>query len=391
MYKSKSLKIQTNVVFEHCDQCDTRILVEQGGTRSGKTYNILTWLVYGYLLRHQNKVVTIVRKTSPSLRATAMRDFLSILDQADLYSPDNHNRTNLEYRLNNNLVEFVSCDSPQKVRGRKRDALFINEANECSREDYMQLSLRTSERIILDYNPSDAYHWIYEEVVPREDCTFYQTTYKDNPFLGASIVAEIERLKEADPDYWRVYGLGERATLTNIVFGHYQEIDTVPPDAKLIAYGLDFGYSVDPSALVAVYDHEGGYVLDECFYAPKMTNADIAREMRTLGITRHQRVIADSAEPKSIDQIHGAGFNVHPARKGPDSVRAGIDMIRSKPLSITKRSINGIKELRSYRWMLDKNEQPMNKPEGVDHFLDAARYVVLWNERNPNYGAYALG
>ena len=386
MYKSKSLKVQTNVVFEHCDQCETRILVEQGGTRSGKTYNILTWLVYGYLLKHQNKVVTIVRKTSPSLRATAMRDFLSILDQADLYNPDNHNRTNLEYRLNNNLVEFVSCDSPQKVRGRKRDALFINEANECSREDYMQLSLRTSERIILDYNPSDAYHWIYEEVVPREDCTFHQTTYKDNPFLGASIVAEIERLKEADPDYWRVYGLGERATLTNIVFGHYQEIDTVPPDAKLIAYGLDFGYSVDPSALVAVYDHEGGYVLDECFYAPKMTNADIAREMRTLGVTRHQRVIADSAEPKSIDQIHGAGFNVHPARKGPDSVRAGIDMIRSKPLSITKRSSNGIKELRSYRWMLDKNEQPMNKPEGVDHFLDAARYVVLWNERNPNYG-----
>ena len=244
MYKSKSLKVQTNVVFEHCDQCETRILVEQGGTRSGKTYNILTWLVYGYLLKHQNKVVTIVRKTSPSLRATAMRDFLSILDQADLYNPDNHNRTNLEYRLNNNLVEFVSCDSPQKVRGRKRDALFINEANECSREDYMQLSLRTSERIILDYNPSDAYHWIYEEVVPREDCTFHQTTYKDNPFLGASIVAEIERLKEADPDYWRVYGLGERATLTNI-------ISTGTSTASILS--LPLRYTLNKSAVSCIF------------------------------------------------------------------------------------------------------------------------------------------
>lgn len=378
-------------MFTHCEQCTTRILVEQGGTRSGKTYNVLTWLVFGYCLRNTGKVVTIVRKTSPSLRATAMRDFLAILDAADLYNPENHNRTNLEYRLNNNLVEFVSCDSPQKVRGRKRDVLFLNEANECLREDYMQLSLRTTERIILDYNPSDAYHWIYEEVIPREDCTFHQTTYLDNPFLGASIVAEIERLREADPDYWRVYGLGERATLANIVYGHYREIDHVPGEARLVAHGLDFGYSVDPSALVAVYEYEGGYIFDELFYAPKMTNSDIAREMRVMGITRHQRVIADSAEPKSIDQIHGAGFNVHPARKGADSVRAGIDMIRSKPLWITARSANGIKELRSYRWMLDKNEKPMNKPEGVDHFLDAARYVVLWNEKNPNYGAYAIG
>lgn len=349
------------------------------------------WLIYGYCLRNTGKVVTIVRKTSPSLRATAMRDFMSILDGAGLYNVDFHNRTNLEYKLNNNLIEFVSCDSPQKVRGRKRDVLFINEANECSREDWLQLTLRTTEKVIIDFNPSDAYHWIYEEVIPREDATFRQTTYADNPFLGASIVAEIERLREADPDYWRVYGLGERATLSNIVYSHYKEIPVLPAEAKLVAYGLDFGYSVDPSALVAVYEADGGYVIDEIFYSTKMTNSDIGREMREAGIGRHDRIVADAAEPKSIDQIHGMGFNIHPARKGADSVRAGIDMLRSKPLSILSGSANGIKELRSYRWGLDKNDQPMNKPVGVDHLLDAVRYVVMWNERNPNYGTYALG
>lgn len=390
----KSLRVKTNVVYSHLEECDTRIIVEQGGTRSGKTFNILTWIIFGYCMKNTGKVVTIVRQTLPSLRATAMRDFFQILDDNGLYDESKHNKTNFEYILNGNLVEFVPCDSSQKIRGRRRNLLFANEANELSKETWRQLAMRTSGEppaLCLDFNPSDAYHWIYDEIIPREDCTFHRTTYLDNPFLDPSVIAEIERLRDADPDYWRVYGLGERALLSNAVFGHFKELDNVPPSAKLVAYGLDFGYSVDPSACVAVYEHENGYLVDELFYSSNMTNADLAREMRAQGIGKYDRVIADSAEPKTIDQLHGAGFNIHPCVKGADSVRAGIDQMRSKPLYVTSRSQNAIKEMRNYRWAEDKNGNPINKPEGVDHILDATRYVVMWNERNPNYGTYALG
>ena len=390
MSASKSIKVQTNVVFEHLQSSSKRFVVEQGGTRSGKTYNILTWLIVGYLLQETGQTLSIVRKTMPSLRATAMRDFFTILDGLGLYDPNMHNRTNMEYTINANLVEFISCDQPQKLRGRKRNTLFMNEANEIQKEDYLQMNLRTSDRVILDYNPSDAFHWIYDDIIPRDDCDFYKTTYLDNPFLPDSLKAEILQLKEADPDYWRVYGMGERAELTNSVFGHWREVPAVPADFRLIGYGLDFGYSVDPSAMVGVYTDGNSYCFDELIYRTGMTNADIGNTMRDLGISRSDAVVADSAEPKSIDQIHGMGFNIHPCEKGPDSVRAGIDYLRSRPLLVTSRSVNGIKELRGYRWAEDKNGQPLNKPLGRDHFIDACRYGAMWMAKRPNYGQYAI-
>lgn len=390
MSASKSIRVQTNIVFEHLQQSNQRFVVEQGGTRSGKTYNILTWLIVGYLLQNTGKTVSIVRKTMPSLRATAMRDFFTILDACGLYNPAMHNKTNMEYTLNNNLVEFISCDQPQKLRGRKRSTLFMNEANEITKEDFVQMNLRTSDRVIMDYNPSDAFHWIYDEIIPRDDCDFFKTTYLDNPFLPSALRAEIEQLREADPDYWRVYGLGERAELTNSVFGHWQEVKKVPDGYRLIGYGLDFGYSVDPSALVAVYSDGTGFCFSELLYRTGMTNAEIGNTMKTLGVHPTDVVVADSAEPKSIDQIHGMGFNVHPCEKGPDSVRAGIDYLRSRPLMVTANSINGIKELRGYRWAEDKNGQALNKPIGRDHFIDACRYGAMWLAKRPNYGKYAI-
>ena len=203
------MKIQTTKHFEQLENSNKRISVHQGGTRSGKTFNILIWLVIT-LLRSENKVVTICRKTLPALKGTAYRDFLSILDMMELYNIANHNKTELTYNIGSNLVEFISLDQPQKVRGRKRDMLFINEANEITQEDWRQLTMRTNCKAILDYNPSDEFHFIYDEILTRDDCDFTRTTYLDNPFLSKAIVREIERYKEVDPNYWRVYGLGER-------------------------------------------------------------------------------------------------------------------------------------------------------------------------------------
>jgi phage terminase large subunit len=211
-------RIRTNKVFKHLLKSDKRITVEQGGTRSGKTYNILLWVIFHYCATNTGKVVTICRKTFPSLRASVMRDFLEILRAHDLYREENHNMSSHEYHLNGNMIEFISLDQPQKIRGRKRNMLYINEANELFYEDWQQLIFRTDGKIVLDYNPSDTFHWIYDRVITRNDCDFFQTTYLDNPFLDPIIVEEIERLRDTDEDYWRVYGLGERGSNRAAIF-----------------------------------------------------------------------------------------------------------------------------------------------------------------------------
>lgn len=205
------MQLETNVVFRHLLQADKKIIIEQGGTRSGKTYNILIWIIYYCLSEAKGKTITICRKTFPAVRSSVMRDFFEILEKVGQYNPANHNKSSHEYMLGGNMVEFISLDQPQKVRGRKRDLLYINEANELHYEDWQQLILRTTGRVIIDYNPSDEYHWIYDKVIPRNDAQFHKTTYLDNPFLPQTIIEEIERLKETDEQYWQVYGLGERS------------------------------------------------------------------------------------------------------------------------------------------------------------------------------------
>ena len=385
------MKLATS--YYNVKECQTKIQVHQGGTRSGKTYSILTALIeLAYRNSNAGSVITIARKTFPALRASVMRDFFEILENEGMYNPDNHNKSEGTYSLFGNMVEFISVDQPQKIRGRKRDCLFVNEANEITLEDWRQLILRTTGRIIIDYNPSDEFHWIYDQVLTREDCSFYQTTYLDNPFLPQTVVDEIERLKDVDENYWRVYGLGERGISRATVFTHWKEIDQVPDGWRLMCYGMDFGYTNDPTAIVAIYTDGHGFALDEIVYTTGLTNHAISQTLRDASVHRTDVIIADSAEPKSIDEIHGHGFNIHPARKGPDSVRSGIDYMRSRPLFITSRSINGIKELRNYKYKEDKNGKQLNEPVGAfNHFIDAARYGITFNQTNPNFGKYALG
>lgn len=383
-------KIQTNVIFDHLELSKKRIIIEQGGTRSGKTYNIIIWIIFGYCMRQTGKTVTIARKTYPALRSTAMRDFVGLLKEYDLYSELNHNKSSSEYMLNGNLIEFISLDQPTKVRGRKRDLLFINEANELFFEDWQQLIFRTTGKIILDYNPSDEFHWIYERVKTREDADFYITTYKDNPFLEPEIVKEIERLKYTDENYWKVYGLGQVGAAKSLIFT-INLVDTIPDNAKLLSYGMDFGFTNDPTTLMAVYLHDTNLYIKELLYRTGMTNQDIAKELERLGIGRRDEVYADKAEPKSIEEIYRMGWNIKGADKGPGSVNIGIDMLKRYQLNVTKDSVNTIKEFRNYKFKEDKNGNVLNDPVDMfNHSIDAIRYATYSKLSKPNYGKYAI-
>ena len=317
-----------------------------------------------------------------------MRDFLDILKKHGIYNEEHHNKSNSEYNLSGNLVEFISLDQPQKIRGRKRDLAFLNEANELFWEDWQQIVFRTTGRIILDYNPSDSFHWIYDKVVPREDCDFQQTTYKDNKFLDDSIKMEIERLKDTDEDYWRIYGLGERGSsrATIFQFGVVSE-----PYGELLSTGMDFGYTNDPTALVKVYKRGNELIFDELLYHTNLTNQDIAQKFEELGLNRLDVIYADSAEPKSIEELHRMRWNVKPTVKGADSIMAGIDMLKRYELKVTAKSLNLIKEFQNYKWIEDKNGNLLNKPvDNYNHAIDAIRYAVYNKLSKPNYGSYAL-
>jgi phage terminase large subunit len=383
-------KVQSNVIFKHLELSQKRIVIEQGGTRSGKTYNILLWIIFSYCMRHTGRTITIARKTYPALRSTAMRDFINILKEYGIYSELDHNKSNSEYVLNGNLVEFISLDQPTKVRGRKRDLLFINEANELFFEDWQQLIFRTTGKIILDYNPSDEFHWIYDRVKVREDAEFHITTYKDNPFLESQIIQEIERLKDVDENYWKIYGLGQVGTAKSLIF-NFNLIDTIPENAKFISYGLDFGFTNDPTALVRVYLHDTNLYVKELLYRTGMTNQDIAKELDRLEIGRREEIFADASEPKSIEEIYRMGWNIKKADKPQGSVNLGIDMLRRYTLNVTKDSLNLIKEGRNYKYKEDKNGNILNEPaDAFNHTMDALRYAIFMKLSKPNYGKYAV-
>lgn len=383
------MDVNVNVVFEHLLDSQKKIVVEQGGTRSGKTYNILLFIIFHYCQTHTGKTITICRKTFPALRSSVMRDFIDILKIHNKYLESNHNKSNSEYQLDGNLIEFISVDQPQKIRGRKREFLFINEANELDYEDWQQLVFRTTEKIVIDFNPSDFYHWIYDKVIPREDVDFYKTTYLDNKFLDSSIIEEIERLKETDDHYWRIYGLGERGYSKATIFKYY-ETDKVPDDAEFVSFGLDYGYTNDPTAMVGVWKRGYDLYIKEYIFQTMMTGRDIHQRLKDLGIQR-DLIFADSAEPRLNDELRKMGWNIRPSVKGKDSINAGIDLLKRFKIHITKDSHNAIQEFRDYKWKEDKSGKLTNQPEPKnDHLIDSTRYACYSIMSQPNFGKYAI-
>lgn len=343
----------------------------QGGSRSGKTYNILIWFIVK-LLQENGKTLTIVRQSLPSIKGTVLRDFIDILGRLGIYDENNHNKTDQIYEMNGNIIEFVSADQPQKIRGRARDYLFCNEANELSYDAWMQLIMRTEGKIVIDYNPSDVSSWIYDMVIPRDDADFYITTFRDNPFLPKELIMELERMKDADPNYWQVYGLGERGLSQDLIYTHYKTTENFPEDGEVV-YGLDFGFNV-PSAMVKVVFKEGIAFVKEMLYEAKLTTNDLIDRLKSMELSRYDEIYCDAAEPKTIEELVRNGFNAKPANK---DVTEGIRCVKGTPLTIHQESINLLKELKNYRWKTDRNGNKLDQPVKFnDHIADAMRYSI---------------
>lgn len=344
----------------------------QGGTRSGKTYNIILFFILK-LLTESGKTLTICRSSLNTIKGSVLRDFIEILLNMGIYDENSHNKTDQTYLLNGNLIEFISTDQPQKIRGRKRDYLFINEANEIKYEAWMQLLFRTTAKIVIDFNPSDEFHWIYDEVLTRDDCSFFITTYLDNPFIPIDLIREIERLKDADATYWQVYGMGLRGASKDTIYTHWKYHRAALPPGEIF-YGLDFGFN-NPMALTRIVEYEGINYAQQVIYQTKMNTGQLIDEMKILGIGRNAEIFADPARPDIIEEIRGAKFNIHPAN---NEVFDGIQKVKSMPLRICEDSTDILKEIKFYKWKVDKDNKKLDEPVKFnDHALDSIRYAIF--------------
>ena len=368
------MKLQVTKTFRHVTESSKRFRVFQGGSRSGKTYNIVPALIL-MLLNEKNKVLTVCRATMPALKNSVYRDFIDWLNKLELYDPNKLNKGDMTYELGSNIIEFRNLDDEFKVRGPKRDYLFINEANEVSYPIFKQLNMRTKEFIVLDYNPSDEFHWIYDKVLTDKDCDFFKSTYTDNPFLPKSQIREIEKYKDIDPNYWRVYGLGERGISEATIFRNWEVKDIKEPYGEVF-YGLDFGFN-DPNALIKVYFNSDYVYAEEKLYRSNMTTSELINILKDNGISYTDTIYADNSRPETIQEIFNAGFNIHPCKKGAGSVNSGIQFIKGRKVYVSKDSLNLIKELKSYKWKVDKDEKVLDEPVDLNnHLIDSFRYSL---------------
>jgi phage terminase large subunit len=370
-----------------------RVRVVRGGTSSSKTFSIIPLLI-DYAIATPKSEISIVAETIPQLRRGALRDFLKIMDLIGMYDDSRFNKSSLVYTFSNgSYIEFFSADMSAKLRGARRDVLFVNECNNVEWEAYYQMAIRTRKFIYLDYNPV-AEFWVDTELIKDSDTDFVVLTYKDNEALDKSIVQEIEKARDKAEtseywaNWWRVYGLGEIGQVQGTIFTNWHQIDNVPQEAKYIGIGLDFGYSNDPTAIVMVYKWNNEFILDEIAYQKELSNKAIADILKPYG----GLVVCDSAEPKSIADLRSYGINATPCVKGKDSIINGIQKIQALDrIHITKRSTNLIKEFRGYVWKTDRNGVALNEPiDFLNHGVDAIRYILSHVIVSPNYGKYHL-
>lgn len=387
-----------------------RIKVIPGGTSAGKTFGILPILI-DKAIKTPLLEISIVAESVPHLRRGAMKDFLKILQFTNRFDDKKWNKTNLKYTFGNgSYIEFFSTDQPDRLRGARRDILFINEANNVHWDAYLQLSIRTSQEVWIDFNPSNEF-WAHEELLQDEDAEWLTLTYKDNVYKGKSIlnkaiVKEIEKglIKgfhniKAEPlfvdnniksrywsNWWKVYGLGLLGVLEGVVFSDWSIVDEIPEKAKYIGTGIDFGYTNHPTAIIDCWELDGKYIWDERTYLTGLKNNNIAEILKYHGRLSSDYIYADSAEPKSIDEINAYGFSIEGVEKGADSINFGISILQQEHFQVTKRSVNLINELRRYCWDTDKTGKALNKPiKAFDHAIDAMRYFAMMKFPNKNY------
>ena len=380
------ININTTITFENLLESKHRITHHVGGTRSGKTYAIIQFLIVEAL---QNPyTITIVRKTIPSLKKTVMKDFKDIMVSLGIWNDETMNIADRQYTFDSGAtIQFINTDDPQKLRGLKSEILYIDEANEVDEDAYFQLSIRTTGKIILSYNPTiSPYHWLRQ----MQDCERFTTSYRDNPYLPKEMVKSIEDLQTKNPKLWKIYGLGEYAANDKAIY-QFEVVDDF--DAEFVAFGLDWGYGGDELALVAVFKEGENLYLEELIYEKGMVMKDISDRLEKLGIDKSHEIFCDSSEPRSIEELYRCGFNAKPVKKGPDSIRFGISVIQNYKLNVLKASTNLINEMYGYQYATDKHGYTTDTPEdGLDHLMDAMRYVGMMKltQKAVRKGSYAI-
>lgn len=396
-----TLKIKSSDIYAQNVFSDKKIKINRGGTRSTKSYSIsqiaVMWLMSGKIsVNHYDDrgIFSIVRKFLPALRSTTMRDFIEILETNSLIHLVEYNKSNREFKFGNRVVEFFSVDQETKLRGRKRNHLFIDEANEINEMEWQQLLFRTTGYIFLALNPSSPTHFIktkLEDVRQHQvgDVEVIVSSYRDNPFLEEAIIKEIELLRDTDPTLWNVYGNGEWGAIEGLIFNNIHPCNEVQGD--VIGYGLDFGYSIDPTALVEVRKAGGELYVQTLIYERGLTNQDISKRMKELGVLQHKPIIGDSAEPKSIEELYRDGWrNIKPAKKGKDSINNSIDILRRYKINFIAGDVIG-KEVATYKFRTDKDGNLLSEPTDYNnHAIDALRYFAMNELQVTKKGIYTF-
>jgi len=380
MTKEKNKFIYTSALRK-IRKMRSRIKVIQGGTSASKTFSILAVLI-DKAIKTPNLEISVVSESIPHLRRGANKDFLKIMKETGRFIPHHYNKTLLRYEFTNgSYIEFFSADDESRLRGARRNVLYVNECNNINYDAFLQLQIRTDGEIYLDYNPTSKF-WVHTEVLIQPDTELLILTYKDNEALSIEIVKQLEanREKAKTSSYWenwcRVYLDGEVGQIEGTIFNDFEVIDKIPEEARLLGYGIDFGFSQDPASVIALYKIDENIIADEVVYQTGLLNSEMAKLMKEYGVSGE--IYADSAEPKSIQELRRFGFQVKPVEKGKDSVNYGIQILQQKHMMITKRSTNLLNELSLYMWK--KNRDGGYDPTPIDmynHAIDALRYAAM--------------
>ncbi len=347
-----------------------RVISNQGSSRSSKSYSIMQLLI---VIALSEKVqISVCSPSLVHLKKGSRKDFLEILETWGLFKEEEFNRTDNVYTFakTGSYIEFFGADEPGRLRGPGRNILFINEANLIPYDSFLQLSIRTTGTIFIDFNPADEVSWVYT-VSDVEGNKLIVSTYKNNKAnLTKEQIDAIEGLQEIDDNLWKVFGLGIRGTSSETIYTHYKICNGLPLKGELFA-GIDFGYNV-PTAIVMLEDYENALYVDELLYEEKLTTSDLISRMNDLNISKTLELFCDNAEPKTIEEICRAGYNAMPANK---DVTEGIRFVRGRKLYITRSSTNALKEVRSYKWKKTKEGNVLDEPvKHNDHAMDAMRY-----------------
>lgn len=377
---------KTTDVFQANRNAKTDIVINQGGTSSGKTYAIMQNL-FLHAIEEPNQVITVVGQDIPNLKVGALRDAETIVASSEVLQSyiNNYNKSDRVFTFfNSSIIEFKSYDDWQDAKSGKRDYLFLNEVNGIAKPIFDELYLRTKRKTYLDYNPNTEF-WVHSDLIGKENVSLIISDHRHNTFLDEKIHNKIEAIE--DPELWKVYARGLTGKLEGVIFRDYNIVPNISLDAKLIGYGLDFGFTNDPTALIAMYNQNGEIVLDELIYEKRLLNVDISNRMKELNVSG--TIIADSAEPKSIAELQSYGWFVEAAKKGPDSVRQSINVLKRYKINVTQSSHNLKKELNAYKWKQSKEGKLENVPvDFMNHAIDATRYICLNLLDNVSKGKY---